>query len=91
VVAQKLAKISSDYQTVVITHLPQIACMGDSNYLVEQSAEGDKTKTAVRLLDREGKVKEVQRLIGGADVGKHGGLHAQDMIAWADGFKKTLK
>ena len=90
VVAQKLARISRSYQSIVITHLPQIACMGDSNFLVDKVVDNNKTFTRVIELNTAGKEKEVQRLIGGADVGEFGGLHAKDMIKWADAFKKAL-
>jgi DNA repair protein RecN (Recombination protein N) len=91
VVAQKLAKISRDYQAVVITHLPQIACMGDNNYLVEKYVDDGRTKTVLTHLDEDGKIREVQRLIGGKDVGQFGGLHAKDMATWADKYKLSLR
>lgn len=89
VVGQKLAKISKDYQCLVITHLPQIAAMSDEHFLIEKYVSGDKTKTSVKKLDEDGKIKEVGRLLGG-DIGAYGELHAKDLIAWADDCKKSL-
>jgi len=89
VVGKKLAKVSHDYQCLVITHLPQIAAMSDEHFLIEKAIEGEKTKTLVRLLDKDGKIDEIARLVAG-DIGEYGQLHAKDLIVWADKYKKSL-
>lgn len=90
-VAKKLAQVSKKEQCIVITHLPQIASMSDVGYLIEKSEDNGKTYTMISKLDFEAKVKEVSRLIGGADIGNYGGLHAKEMLDWADQYKKDLK
>jgi DNA repair protein RecN (Recombination protein N) len=89
VVGCKLAKISKNYQCIVITHLPQIASMSDAHLLIEKSVTENKTKTTVTSLNFDGKLKEVGRLVGG-DIGEYGQLHAKDLIQWADNYKKSL-
>ena len=89
VVGCKLAKISKNYQCLVITHLPQIASMSDAHLLIEKSVTENKTKTTVTSLNFDGKLKEVGRLVGG-DIGEYGQLHAKDLIQWADNYKKSL-
>ena len=86
VVGQKLCAVSKDYQILVITHLPQIACFSDEHFLIQKSVVGEKTITDVRLLDEEGKINEVARLLGG-DIGSYGILHAKDMLFWANEVK----
>lgn len=86
-VAIKLANVSREYQCIVITHLPQIAAMGDTNMLIVKGVYGERTETKLTVLDEKGKVDEITRLIGGKNIGEYGGLHAKEMIEWANGIK----
>ena len=64
-VAEKLALIARDRQVLCITHLPQIAAMGDANYLIEKQAEENKTTTHLFALKRKDIHQELCRLMGG--------------------------
>ncbi len=66
-VADKLCAISSGHQVICITHLPQIAAMADAHFKVEKRVEGDKTLVDIRLLDSEGTLGEIARILGGED------------------------
>lgn len=90
-VAKKLAQASKKEQCIVITHLPQIAAMSDTGYLIEKRELNGRTVTEVTRLDTDAKVGEISRLIGGAEIGAYGGLHAREMIDWAENFKKGLR
>lgn len=91
-VAVKLAKIASDktvgYQSIVITHLPQIVAMADNNLFIEKITEDGKTHTTVSVLDFDGQVAEVSRLMGG--VGEHSLQSATDLIAWCNQTKQNF-
>jgi DNA repair protein RecN (Recombination protein N) len=87
-VAMKIAKISRNYQCIVVTHQPAIAAMGDGNFLIVKTEAGGKTNTRVEYLTPPQKIKEIARLIGGRDIGEHALPHAEEMIAWADNYKK---
>jgi len=67
-VAEKLRVISKKQQILCITHLPQIAAMADSHYLIEKRTEDNKTRTFVTELDRGGQIGELARLIGGVEI-----------------------
>lgn len=67
-VAEKLFLISKKHQILCITHLPQIAAMGDNNYLIEKKSDNGKTNTTMFKLDYDDSVKELARLIGGAEI-----------------------
>ena len=77
VVAEKLALVSDARQVIAITHLPQVAAMSDSHFLIEKSVLGGVTRTALIPLDEVGVVGEVERLSAGA--GTYGALHAQEL------------
>jgi len=67
-VAEKLRVISKKQQILCITHLPQIAAMADSHYLIEKKTTDNKTHTIIAELTREGQINELARLIGGAQI-----------------------
>jgi len=67
-VAEKLAVLASFKQILCITHLPQIAAMSDSHYLIEKSTVNNNTKTSISKLEENGVITEVARLIGGATI-----------------------
>ena len=66
-IAGKLRLISSGHQVLCVTHTAQIAAAADSNYLISKEVVDEKTISKVTLLDREGKEKEVSRLLSGTD------------------------
>ena len=90
VVAKKLARVSGDYQCLVITHLPQIAAMSDEHLLIQKAVSGEKTVTFVTALDENGKIKEIGRLVAGG-IGDYGELHAKDLVKWADEYKESIR
>ena len=67
-VAEKLMGISRRRQILCITHLPQIAAMADTHFLIEKSVEGERTVTRVFPLDGDAMTGELARLIGGAQI-----------------------
>ncbi len=67
-VSEKLAYIGRQRQVICITHLPQIASMADAHYSIEKKQQGTDTFTSIRLLDDADSVKELARLLGGAEI-----------------------
>ena len=89
VVSEKLCNISRNRQVIAVTHMPSLAAMADSHYLISKSTNGGKTLTHVDLLEDD--TDEVARLIGGNDYSKFAIPHAQEMKAWAERYKQSLK
>lgn len=67
-VAEKMKYISNNHQILCITHLPQIAAMADSHYLIEKKEQNSRTVTQVFDLTMEQSILELARLIGGATI-----------------------
>ena len=92
IVAGKLANVSSNkqegYQCIVITHLPQICAMADTNMRIEKFEQDGKTHTSLTLLDESNKAQEVARLMG--SIGEHALVSATELIAFANDYKKTI-
>ena len=62
-VATKLNKIARNHQVILITHLPQIAAMADSHYVIEKKVNDGRTITSINELDDDGMINEIGRLI----------------------------
>lgn len=67
-VAEKLSLLSHAHQILCITHLPQIASMGNAHFLIEKKTRDGKTMTHVFALDEGSIISELARLIGGAKI-----------------------
>ncbi len=79
-VAEKLFKTSKDTQVICITHLPQIAVMGDYHMLIEKSTKGNITTTMVKSLKADEKVLEISRLLDGNMNSVISEDHAKNLI-----------
>lgn len=90
VVAQKLVNISRDRQVIAVTHLPQLASMADKHFLIDKSEKDGKTLTSLLPLDRDGREKEIARLIGGDGYSGHALPHAREMLTYADEYKNSI-
>ena len=89
VVAEKMALIARSRQVICVTHLPQIAAMAAHQFLVEKRVEGERTNTSVRCLNREERIGEVARMLGGADGSEDSARsHAAHMLDVARDMRK---
>jgi DNA repair protein RecN (Recombination protein N) len=66
VVGKKLRQIGETYQVLCITHLPQIAARGRAHFQISKSVAQGRTQTRVARLDRDDRIEELARMIGGA-------------------------
>lgn len=64
-VGQKLKQVSGGRQIICVTHLAQVAAYADNHLLISKSTEGGRTFTSVESLDKEGRVNELARIMGG--------------------------
>ncbi len=67
-VSEKMNVISKDHQIICITHLPQIAAMADTHFLIEKQAEKNHTSTNIRKLNETESVTELGRMLGGVKI-----------------------
>ncbi|MFC3745719.1 DNA repair protein RecN [Paenibacillus sp. GCM10012306] len=86
-IADKLFKLSSSCQVFSITHLPQVACMADHQYLIRKKVEDERTMTEVEALSEDGRVKELARMLGGVEITEKTLHHAQEMLNLAGASK----
>ncbi len=88
-VSEKMAYIGKQRQVICITHLPQIASMADAHYSIEKKQQDEDTFTSICLLDREESVKELARLLGGAEITQRVLESAREMKDLADKQKNS--
>ncbi len=89
-VAQKLCSVSRKKQVLCVTHLAQIAAMGDNHFLIEKGISGGRTVTAVNRLDSGGRAAEIARLTGGSEITDTTLQNAGELIGQADAYKAGL-
>jgi DNA repair protein RecN (Recombination protein N) len=79
-VGLSLNKLSEFHQIVAITHLPQIAALGTTHLAVEKSEQNKRTVTRLRKLDGDERVREVAKLLSGAEVTNAGLNSARELM-----------
>jgi DNA repair protein RecN (Recombination protein N) len=78
-VGEYLTRIGASKQIFCVTHLASIAVRADNHFKVEKRTEGGRTFTGVGPLDREGRRREIARMLAG-DAGGAALAHADDLI-----------
>ena len=87
VVGEKIYKISKEHQIICISHLPQIAALADSHFVINKVVLDNKTKTIVNRLSDDGRIEEMARLLGGVDLTNTTIKHASEMIEMSKKIK----
>ncbi len=86
-IAEKIAGFSGNCQVFAVTHLSQIAAMADTHFLIKKDSDGEKTYTKVKRLEKEDRIAELGRIIGGVSVTETTLRSAQEMLEMADNMK----
>ena len=67
-VSEKLGQLSENHQIICITHLPQIAAMADTHFMIQKTVEQDRTVTGIEKLQEEESLLELARLLGSENI-----------------------
>ena len=76
----KMLNLSKNTQLFCVTHSAQIASLGDEHFLISKADVNGATETSVKILDREGRINELSRILGGIDVTDAQRAAATDML-----------
>ncbi|WP_344445074.1 DNA repair protein RecN [Kitasatospora nipponensis] len=82
-IGRRLAKLARSAQVVVVTHLPQVAAFADRHLVVEKTNDGTVTRSGVKTLDDEQRVRELSRMLAGLEDSELGRAHAEELLAAA--------
>ena len=79
VVGRKMLQISRGHQVICITHLPSVAAIARTHFVVTKRVEEGRTISEITLLDRSQRVREIARMLGGqSDAARK---HAEQLLA----------
>ncbi|MCH9643490.1 MAG: DNA repair protein RecN [Gammaproteobacteria bacterium] len=80
-VGSMLRELGANTQVLCITHLPQVAAHAHHHFKVEKQTSKEDVMTKVALLDEQGRVEEVARMLGGRKITQQTLAHASEMLA----------
>ena len=87
-VSEVMGRLAKTNQIICITHLPQIAAMADTHFMIEKAQEDTMTTTDIYALDKDKSVEEVARLLGSDTITDAVRANAKELIAKAQEIKK---
>ena len=67
-IGERLARLATTTQLLVVTHSPQVAARGARHFLIAKSSQGTVTRTGVRALAEAERREEIARMLSGATV-----------------------
>ena len=79
-VGRQIKALSDDRQIICVTHLAQIASAADNHLLISKSLKDGSTFTDVKVIENDDRVKEIARIMSGADLTENLFKSAKEMI-----------
>lgn len=82
VVGRLLKQLGTSRQVLCVTHLPQVAAQADWQWSIAKEGAGDGVVSRVTPLDRDGRVEEIARMLGGVKITPTTRKHAAEMLGY---------
>lgn len=82
-IGERLARLATRSQLLVVTHSPQVAARANRHYRIEKSHGDEGTRTTVRLLDADERREEIARMLSGAAVTEEARAQAARLLETA--------
>ncbi len=82
-VGRRLRELGSARQVLCVTHLPQVASLADQHFRISKVSDGKTTRTGINLLDKNERIDELARMLGGVEITRKTREHAAEMLAGA--------
>jgi DNA repair protein RecN (Recombination protein N) len=80
IVGKLLHSLTVKHQIFCVTHLPQVASLGDQHLQVQKSSSKKTTYTQVAELDDSERIEEIARMLGGIKITEQSRKHAKEML-----------
>ena len=87
-IAYKLSDIGRQKQTLCVTHLPQIAAMGDHHLLISKSVRGERSYTDVQPMDEPSRAREIARMLSGETITELSLQNARELLQKAAEYQR---
>ncbi len=79
-IGRRLARLARTAQVIVVTHLPQVAAFADRHVVVSKSDDGSVTTSGLVVLDDDGRVRELSRMLAGLEDSETARAHAEELL-----------
>ena len=83
----KMLDLAARCQVFSVTHSAQIASLADRHFFISKAEHNGVTETSVSILDREGQIAELSRILGGINVTDAQRRAAIDMLDERNSYK----
>ncbi len=90
-VAEKMNDIAGNSQIICITHLAQIAAIGDRHFYISKEDKGDRVSSTINEIKCESVEEEIARLIAGVEINDTTLNAARDMLRQSRNYKKRVE
>ena len=87
IVGHRLRDLGRIRQVFCVTHLPQVASLGNHHYRIMKMSDGKSTRTNITRLSNDERVEEIARMLGGVEITKRTRDHAAEMLATGSEMK----
>lgn len=81
VVGRLLRELGRQRQVLCVTHLPQVASQGGQHWRVGKATEKEVTRSTLTVLDKQGRIDEIARMLGGSEITATTKKAAREMLA----------
>ena len=80
-VGHRLRDLGSTRQVFCVTHLPQVASLGDNHFRISKISDGTTTRTAISALSDDERIEEIARMLGGVEITRKTRDHAAELLS----------
>ncbi|MDH5395804.1 MAG: DNA repair protein RecN, partial [Gammaproteobacteria bacterium] len=80
IVGRKLKELAAHRQVICVTHLAQVAALGNHHLQVSKKSDAATTLSQINYLDKQQRVQELARMMGGIEITTQILSHAEDML-----------
>ncbi len=81
VIGALMRRLGAERQVLSVTHLPQVAAQANQHFLVTKDETGGRASCTVAALERQPRVEEIARMLGGVEITATTRAHAREMLA----------
>ncbi|MDO4997583.1 MAG: DNA repair protein RecN [Neisseria sp.] len=83
IVGKALRSLGGQHQVLAVTHLAQVAACGEQHWQVSKSHDGEQTTSQIKVLDKETRIQEIARMLGGETITDTSRQHAAELLQHA--------
>lgn len=79
-VGKRLKELGQAHQVLCVTHLAQVAAQGHQHWKVEKQSSDNSTTSSITGLNRQERVEEIARMLGGTEITDTTRRHARELL-----------